>query len=133
MLEHFHRSHPGSASVTVVPLPSPYGTVDIGVEGPVAAGAVLGLDLMLAGILHKDLRRGLRFSAALAWLYLTISAARCFMAGRSSALNPSDSVLVFAGMIGPSSPGLHGRRLLADATAAHRASLLDSCSVRARS
>jgi small-conductance mechanosensitive channel/CRP-like cAMP-binding protein len=53
--------------------------VDIGIEGPVAAGAVLGLDLMLAGILHKELRRGLRFSAALAWLYLTISAARCFM------------------------------------------------------
>ena len=54
--------------------------VDIGIEGPVAAGAVLGLDLMLAGILHKELRRGLRFSAALAWLYLTVSAARCFMA-----------------------------------------------------
>ena len=35
VLEHFHRSHPGSASVTVVPLPSPYGTVDIGVEGRV--------------------------------------------------------------------------------------------------
>ena len=33
------------------------------------------------------------------------SAARCLMAERSSALKPSDSLLVFAGMIGTSSPG----------------------------
>ncbi|GAC1539606.1 MAG: hypothetical protein NVS3B10_04320 [Polyangiales bacterium] len=52
---------------------------DIGLEGPISAGIVLGADLLLAGILHKELRRGLRFSATLAWLYLTVEGIRCFV------------------------------------------------------
>src|SRR2546421_10392967 len=57
------------------------------------------------------------------------SAARCFMAARSSALKPSDSVLVLAGMIGVPLGDQDGRRLLPDGTAVPAASLLDSCSV----
>jgi len=34
-LHAFHRSHPGAATLTTVPLPSPYGTVDIEMNGRV--------------------------------------------------------------------------------------------------
>lgn len=33
----FHRAHPGSASVTVVPLPSQYGTIEFAADGEVRA------------------------------------------------------------------------------------------------
>lgn len=34
-LEQFHRSHPGIATLTTVPLPSQYGTIDVSPEGRV--------------------------------------------------------------------------------------------------
>jgi glucose-1-phosphate cytidylyltransferase len=34
-LVRFHRSHPGTATVTTVPLPSPYGTLDCDSDGRV--------------------------------------------------------------------------------------------------
>ena len=36
-LRDFHRSHPGTATMTTVPLPSQYGTVDVGPDGQVSA------------------------------------------------------------------------------------------------
>ncbi len=35
-LEHFHRSHPGMATLTSVPLPSQYGTIEMDDQGRVA-------------------------------------------------------------------------------------------------
>ncbi len=50
---------------------------DVGLAGPIVAGAILAGDALLTSILHKDLKRSLRFSSGLAWLYLVLSAARC--------------------------------------------------------
>jgi small-conductance mechanosensitive channel/CRP-like cAMP-binding protein len=50
---------------------------DIGLAGPIVAGAILAVDALLTSILHRDLKRSLRLSAGLAWLYLVISAVRC--------------------------------------------------------
>jgi small-conductance mechanosensitive channel/CRP-like cAMP-binding protein len=50
---------------------------DIGLAGPIVAGSILAVDALLTSILHRDLKRSLRLSAGLAWLYLVISAVRC--------------------------------------------------------
>ena len=50
---------------------------DVGIAGPTVAFAILATDALLTSILHRDLKRSLRLSASLAWLYLVISAARC--------------------------------------------------------
>lgn len=50
---------------------------DVGIAGPTVAGAILATDALLTSILHRDLKRSLRLSASLAWLYLVISAVRC--------------------------------------------------------
>ncbi|MBI2389062.1 MAG: mechanosensitive ion channel family protein [Deltaproteobacteria bacterium] len=50
---------------------------DIGLAGPIVASAILAGDALLTSVLHRDLKRSLRLSAALAWLYLVISAVRC--------------------------------------------------------
>lgn len=57
--------------------------VDVGIHGPIAALSVQAADLVLARFLAKELRRTLRFSVALSWLYIAISAARCFTPGDS--------------------------------------------------
>ncbi|MGZ3423216.1 MAG: cyclic nucleotide-binding domain-containing protein [Polyangiales bacterium] len=54
---------------------------DVGLAGPTVAVAILGGDALLTSILHRDLKRSLRLSVALAWLYLVISGARCFVPG----------------------------------------------------
>lgn len=54
---------------------------DVGIAGPTVALAILAGDALLTSILHRDLKRSLRLSAALAWLYLVISGARCFAPG----------------------------------------------------
>jgi small-conductance mechanosensitive channel/CRP-like cAMP-binding protein len=51
---------------------------EVGLAGPIIAGAILATDTLLTSILHRDLKRSLRLSASLAWLYLVISAVRCF-------------------------------------------------------
>jgi len=51
---------------------------EVGILGPAAAAGVLILDYVLTSILARDLKRALRLSVGLAWLYLVISAARCF-------------------------------------------------------
>src|SRR3990167_9051991 len=51
---------------------------DVGLAGPVVASAILAVDALLTSILHRDLKRSLRLSAGLAWLYLVISTVRCF-------------------------------------------------------
>jgi len=50
---------------------------DIGLAGPIVAGSILAVDALLTSILHRELKRSLRLSAGLAWLYLVISAVRC--------------------------------------------------------
>ncbi len=50
---------------------------EVGIIGPIAAAGVLVLDYFLTSILARDLKRALRLSVGLAWLYLVISAARC--------------------------------------------------------
>ncbi len=51
---------------------------DIGLVGPIGAASVLVADVLLARLINRDLRRGLKFSVGLAWLYLTLSTVRCF-------------------------------------------------------
>lgn len=51
---------------------------DVGLAGPIVAGAILGVDALLTSILHRELKRSLRLSSGLAWLYLIISTVRCF-------------------------------------------------------
>ena len=51
---------------------------DVGLAAPIAAIAIVAIDIVLASVLAKSLRRSLRFSAGLAWLYLVMSGARCF-------------------------------------------------------
>lgn len=50
---------------------------DVGIAGPTVALSILAADALLTSILHRDLKRSLRLSASLAWLYLVISAVRC--------------------------------------------------------
>ncbi|GAC1351281.1 MAG: mechanosensitive ion channel family protein [Polyangiales bacterium] len=51
---------------------------DVGITAPVAAAAVLVLDLLLTSILARELKRALRLSVGLAWLYLILALTRCF-------------------------------------------------------
>lgn len=55
---------------------------DVGLGGPFVAGAILAVDALLTSVLHRDLKRSLRLSTALAWLYLVISLVRCFAPGQ---------------------------------------------------
>jgi len=57
---------------------------EVGIAGPVVAGAILAVDALLTSILHRELKRSLRLSAALAWLYLVISTVRCFAPMRAT-------------------------------------------------
>ncbi len=50
----------------------------VGLAGPIVAALVLLTDRLLRRLLHRDLARSLRFSTGLAWLYLFVSAIRCF-------------------------------------------------------
>jgi small-conductance mechanosensitive channel/CRP-like cAMP-binding protein len=52
---------------------------EVGLAGPIVAGAILAVDALLTSILHRELKRSLRLSVALAWLYLVISTVRCFL------------------------------------------------------
>lgn len=58
----------------------PFGRLlnDVGLAGPIVASAILAADALLTSILHRELKRSLRLSSALAWLYLVISTVRCF-------------------------------------------------------
>lgn len=57
---------------------------EVGLAGPIVAAAILAGDALLTSILHRDLKRSLRMSSALAWLYLVISGARCLSPGGDS-------------------------------------------------
>jgi small-conductance mechanosensitive channel/CRP-like cAMP-binding protein len=70
---------------------------DIGLGGPIAAGAVLLADLALASILARELRRSLKFSAGLAWLYLALATVRCFVQASSEGMDPL--LRVFAAVV----------------------------------
>ena len=50
----------------------------VGLAGPVVAAILLVAGRLLRRVLHRDLSRSLGFSTGLAWLYLFISAIRCF-------------------------------------------------------
>lgn len=57
---------------------------DVGIAGVTVAAAILAVDALLTSILHRELKRSLRLSAALAWLYLVISSVRCLAPIHSS-------------------------------------------------
>ncbi|MBX7195883.1 MAG: mechanosensitive ion channel family protein [Sandaracinaceae bacterium] len=65
---------------------------EVGLAGIVVASAILGADALLTSILHRELKRSLRLSTALAWLYLVISTVRCFAPSNTGGDNELERV-----------------------------------------